>query len=113
MSLFDEKIGAPEAEPAPAVGRGLGLALLVIATAQLMLVLDDTIVNVALPTIQRSLHLPPSHLNWVASFYALTFAVSAAFAGAAGIRDDDGRVDRRTLRIAGHPTHDKALDPLP
>jgi EmrB/QacA subfamily drug resistance transporter len=47
--------------------------VLVIATAQLMLVLDDTIVNVALPSMQRSLHIPTSHLNWVASFYALTF----------------------------------------
>src|SRR6202020_3554266 len=84
MSLFDEKIGAPEAEPASAVGRRLGLALLVIATAQLMLVLDDTIVHVALPTIQRSLHLPPSHLNWVASFYALTFGGLLLAGGRAG-----------------------------
>jgi EmrB/QacA subfamily drug resistance transporter len=84
MSLFDEKIGAPEADPASAVGRKLGLALLVIATAQLMLVLDDTIVNVALPTIQRSLHVPPSHLNWVASFYALTFGGLLLAGGRAG-----------------------------
>jgi len=47
----------------PAGNRKLGLALLVIATAQLMLVLDDTIVNVALPSIQRSLHLATPHLN--------------------------------------------------
>jgi EmrB/QacA subfamily drug resistance transporter len=84
MSLFDEKIGAAEAGPASAAGRKLGLALLVIATAQLMLVLDDTIVNVALPTIQRSLHLPPSHLNWVASFYALTFGGLLLAGGRAG-----------------------------
>ena len=38
-----------------------------------MLVLDDTIVNVALPSMQRSLHLATSHLNWVISFYALAF----------------------------------------
>jgi hypothetical protein len=67
MSLSDATIGASETGPTSAVGRKLGLALLVIATAQLMLVLDDTIVNVALPTIQRSLQVPPSHLNWVAS----------------------------------------------
>ena len=84
MSLFDEKIGAPEADPGSAGSRKLGLALLVIATAQLMLVLDDTIVNVALPTIQRSLHLPPSHLNWVASFYALTFGGLLLAGGRAG-----------------------------
>lgn len=36
-------------------GRGLGLSLLVIATAQPMLVLDDTIANIALPSIQCEL----------------------------------------------------------
>jgi EmrB/QacA subfamily drug resistance transporter len=84
MSLFDDTIGAPQAGTASAVGRKLRLALLVIATAQLMLVLDDTIVNVALPTIQRSLHVPPSHLNWVASFYALTFGGLLLAGGRAG-----------------------------
>src|SRR6266446_10408554 len=73
MSLNEETRIAPEAVVSPAPGRRLGLALLVIATAQLMLVLDDTIVNVALPSMQRSLHLSTSHLNWVASFYALAF----------------------------------------
>jgi EmrB/QacA subfamily drug resistance transporter len=65
-------------------GRGLGLALLIIATAQLMLVLDDTIVNIALPTMQRSLHLPASSLNWVISFYALTFGGLQLAGGRAG-----------------------------
>ena len=60
-------------QTSPAGPRRLGLALMVIATAQLMLVLDDTIVNVALPSMQRSLHLATSHLNWVISFYALAF----------------------------------------
>ena len=64
--------------------RKLGFALLVIATAQLMLVLDDTIVNVALPSMQRSLHIPPSHLNWAASFYALTFGGLLLAGGRAG-----------------------------
>src|SRR6266700_162701 len=62
---------AAQAAVPPAAGRKLGLALLVIATAQLMLVLDDTIVNVALPSMQHSLHIATPHLNWVASFYAL------------------------------------------
>src|ERR1700735_4597970 len=90
MSLFDEKIGAaPPAPPPPPAGAGgprrsLGLALLVIATAQLMLVLDDTIVNVALPTIQRSLAVPTAHLNWIASFYALTFGGLLLAGGRAG-----------------------------
>ena|SRR6266704_2469312 len=62
---------APQVAASPAA-RKLGLALLVIAAAQLMLVLDD-IVNVALPSMQRPLHLAPSSLNWVISFYALAF----------------------------------------
>ncbi len=83
--------GAAAARPAArqAVGRtigprGLGLALLIIATAQLMLVLDDTIVNVALPAMQRSLHLPASSLNWVISFYALAFGGLQLVGGRAG-----------------------------
>ena len=83
MSLHDS-IQSTQAGPSPATERKLGFALLVIATAQLMLVLDDTIVNVALPSMQRSLHIPPSHLNWVASFYALTFGGLLLAGGRAG-----------------------------
>ncbi|MGH2971527.1 MAG: MFS transporter [Gaiellaceae bacterium] len=38
-----------------------------------MIMLDNTIVNVALPTIQRSLHLKISELEWIVTGYALTF----------------------------------------
>src|SRR5579884_2095872 len=38
-----------------------------------MIMLDNTIVNVALPTMQRSLHLKISELEWVVAGYALTF----------------------------------------
>jgi hypothetical protein len=51
----------------------LGLALIVISTAQLMVVLDATIVTVALPSIQRSLHFSTADLQWVLSAYTLTF----------------------------------------
>jgi EmrB/QacA subfamily drug resistance transporter len=47
--------------------------LAVILTAQLMVVLDATIVNVALPHIQRSLHFSGSGLSWVLNAYVLTF----------------------------------------
>src|ERR1700691_548117 len=47
--------------------------LAVILTAQLMVVLDATIVNVALPHIQRSLHFSTSSLSWVLNAYVLTF----------------------------------------
>jgi hypothetical protein len=50
-----------------------GLALPVLATAQLMVVLDATIVNVALPHIQRALGFSGSGLEWVVNAYALAF----------------------------------------
>ena len=53
--------------------RRLGLALAVIATAQLMVVLDTTIVNVALPHIQTALGFSGTNLEWVVNAYALTF----------------------------------------
>jgi EmrB/QacA subfamily drug resistance transporter len=47
--------------------------LFVILTAQLMVVLDGTIVNVALPHIQAGLHFSGSGLSWVLNAYVLTF----------------------------------------
>src|SRR6516225_8051977 len=38
-----------------------------------MIMLDNTIVNVALPTLQKSLHLHISEREWVVTGYALTF----------------------------------------
>src|SRR5271168_40051 len=49
------------------------IVLAVILTAQLMVVLDATIVNVALPHIQRSLGFSSSSLSWVLNAYVLTF----------------------------------------
>ena len=56
------------ASPGATTGGGnprLGLALLVIASAQLLVVLDATIVNVALPHIQRALGFSGTGLEWV------------------------------------------------
>src|ERR1700761_2276143 len=53
--------------------RNPSIPLLVILTAQMMVVLDATIVNVALPHIQRSLHFTNSSLSWVLKAYVLTF----------------------------------------
>jgi EmrB/QacA subfamily drug resistance transporter len=84
MSVNRQTETTAEVAAPAASGRRLGLALLVIATAQLMLVLDDTIVNVALPSVQRSLHLSTSDLNWVISFYALAFGGLLLAGGRAG-----------------------------
>jgi EmrB/QacA subfamily drug resistance transporter len=64
--------------------RRLGGALLVIGTAQLMVVLDGTIVNVALPYIQRALGFSGADLEWVANAYALTFGGLLLLGGRAG-----------------------------
>ncbi len=61
-----------------------GLALAVLATAQLMVVLDATIVNVALPQIQRALGFSGSGLGWVVNAYALTFGGLLLLGGRAG-----------------------------
>jgi MFS family permease len=53
--------------------RGL-LIVLLLCGAQFLVVPDATIVNVALPSIQRALHFTEQNLQWVASAYALTFA---------------------------------------
>jgi EmrB/QacA subfamily drug resistance transporter len=47
--------------------------LIVLAMAQFMVVLDFTIVNVALPSIQAGLHIPTSTLQWLVSGYAVSF----------------------------------------
>ena len=79
----------------PAGGRGLGLSLLVVATAQLMLVLDDTVANIALPSIQRELAVSAAALPWIISAYVLAFGSLLLLGGRAG--DLYGR--RRVLRV--------------
>ena len=57
--------------------------LAVACGAQFMVVLDATIVNVALPSIGTSLELPPSGLQWVINAYVLGFAGFLLFGGRA------------------------------
>jgi EmrB/QacA subfamily drug resistance transporter len=75
--------GSP-GQPAATHQRSLGLALVVIATAQLMVVLDATIVNVALPHIQTALGFSGSGLEWVVNAYALSFGGLLLLGGRAG-----------------------------
>jgi len=58
--------------------------------ALFMIMLDNTVVNVALPSIQRDLHASLSALEWTVNAYTLTFAVLLG----------DGRAPRRHLRPA-------------
>src|SRR5260370_12947084 len=68
----------------PARSRRLGLALVVISMAQLMLVLDELIVNTALPHIQQALHFSGTGLEWVVTGYAVTFGGLLMLGGRAG-----------------------------
>ncbi|NEA36315.1 MFS transporter [Streptomyces sp. SID13031] len=61
------------AEPAAHGHRNLGIALALISMAQLMVVLDGTIVNIALPHIQTDLGFSNGSLPWVVNAYALAF----------------------------------------
>jgi EmrB/QacA subfamily drug resistance transporter len=76
--------------------RRLGLALAVIATAQLMVVLDATIVNVALPHVQNALHFSGANLEWVVNAYALAFGGLLLLGGRSG-----DLLGRRRIFIAG------------
>jgi EmrB/QacA subfamily drug resistance transporter len=73
--------GRTQARPA---GKHLGLALLVICGAQLMVVLDATIVNVAIPTIHQALRFSASNLEWLITGYSLTFGGLLLFGGRTG-----------------------------
>ncbi|MFE1949780.1 MULTISPECIES: MFS transporter [Streptomyces] len=61
-----------------------GIALTVIAACQLMVVLDATIVNIALPHIQDALKFSTTDLTWVVSAYTLTFGGMLLLGGRAG-----------------------------
>jgi EmrB/QacA subfamily drug resistance transporter len=61
-----------------------GLALLVICGAQLMIILDATIVNIALPSMQRALHFSATNLSWVLNAYTLAFGGLLLLGGRSG-----------------------------
>jgi EmrB/QacA subfamily drug resistance transporter len=64
--------------------RSRWVALLVVCMAMLMNVLDASIVNVALPTIQHSLHISQASLTWVINAYLITFGGFLLLAGRLG-----------------------------
>jgi len=72
------------------------IALVVIAGAQLMIVLDVTIVNVALPRIQSGLGFSRASLTWVISAYTLAFGGLLLLGGRAG-----DILGRRRMFVAG------------
>ncbi|MFQ6144706.1 MFS transporter [Streptomyces seoulensis] len=93
MSVPSAPSVTAEAPSAPLPPAGLGATLLVIVTAYLMVGVDATVVNVALPGIQRELRFSPTGLSWVLNAYTLVFGGLLLLGGRIG--DILGR--RRTL----------------
>ncbi|MFI5677412.1 MFS transporter [Streptomyces cellulosae] len=84
MSSSPQPTSAPQAATREPGGGGHAMALLVIASCQLMVVLDITIVNIALPDIQRSLGFSTTSLAWVVNAYTLTFGGLLLLGGRTG-----------------------------
>jgi DHA2 family methylenomycin A resistance protein-like MFS transporter len=74
-------VETPGPMPGAGVGRGPG-ALVAICVAYFMVILDTTVVNVALPVLGRGLHTTTSGLEWVVDGYSLAFAALLLSAGA-------------------------------
>src|SRR5689334_6450307 len=73
-----------------------GIALAIMLGAQLMIILDMTVVNIALPHIQNSLHFSATSLSWVLNGYTLTSGGLLLLGGRAG-----DILGRRRMFIAG------------
>jgi EmrB/QacA subfamily drug resistance transporter len=72
------------------------VALVVVCFGQLMIMLDSTIVNVALPSIQHDLHFTQAGLTWVVNAYLITYGSFLLVAGRAG-----DLIGRRKVFLAG------------
>ena len=96
MSDLTEAVDAPQPEVlAPDRKQHLGWALVLICIAQLMVVLDATIANIALPYIGRDLDISGTNLTWIVTGYSLAFGGFLLLGGRLG--DLYGR--RRTFMI--------------
>src|SRR4026208_1114787 len=72
------------------------IALIVLCVGMLMIVLDATVVNVALPSIQDDLGFTASSLAWVVNAYLIAFGGLLLLAGRLG-----DLIGRRTIFLAG------------
>ncbi|HVX46455.1 MAG TPA: MFS transporter [Mycobacteriales bacterium] len=87
MSEQRTSAGPVTSGPVPAAAsaaRRSALTLAVIVTCQLMVVLDASVVNIALPDIRTALHFSDTSLSWVISAYTLTFGGLLLLGGRAG-----------------------------
>src|SRR3954469_3782314 len=94
MSLTNNSLTHVSANPNPE--RSRWIALIVLCAGMLMIVLDATIVNVALPAIQRDLGFGQSSLAWVVNAYLIAFGGVLLLAGRLG-----DLLGRRRIFLAG------------
>src|SRR5919106_6762411 len=96
MSVAEHPGAPPAPEPTPQHEVNPWLVLVLVCLGQFMVILDATIVNVALPSIQRDLQFSAADLQWVINSYTLVFGGFLLLGGRAA-----DLVGRRTLFVAG------------
>ena len=89
-------VSASSLLPSPSGDRRRWATLAVVCLAQLMIVLDVTIVNVALPSIQQDLHFSQGDLTWVVNAFLVTFGSLLLLTGRHG-----DLVGRKRVFLAG------------
>src|SRR3954469_14143287 len=94
MSLTNNSLTHVSANPNPE--RSRWIALIVLCVGMLMIVLDATVVNVALPSIQDDLGFGGSSLAWVVNAYLIAFGGLLLLAGRLG-----DLISRRGVFLAG------------
>jgi EmrB/QacA subfamily drug resistance transporter len=83
-------------EPPPRAATSKWFVLVIACMAQFMVVLDATVVNIALPSVQRGLHFSPDNLQWVVNAYTLVFGGFLLLGGRAA-----DLLGRKRLFLAG------------
>ena len=104
---------AREASPKPTSLRAAAPALIALSLAMLVEMVDNSVLNVALPTIGRDLHSGTGGLQWIISAYSLTFGALLLVGGSLGDRLGRRRVlavGPARLRRGGRARAVRALD---
>ena len=95
MAIDIRKIPAPRPGESQLIRRRW-LALAVLCVSLLIVTLDNTVLNVALPTLVRDLHATSSQLQWIVDAYVMVFAGLLLVAGSLA-----DRVGRKRTFLAG------------
>ncbi len=96
MSVANDSPARSREPASPGAPANRWIVLVIVCFAQFMVVLDATIVNVALPSIQRDLGFSAADLQWVINSYTLVFGGFLLLGGRAG-----DLIGRRTVFLAG------------